>query len=374
MIERQRVLADFGEYALRSDDLYDVLTEACRLVSRSLGTPMSKVVEIENGDGTARVVAGVGWPDQVVGRATMRLSERSSETFAIASGEPLITRDIRKETRFEFPEFMRNAGVVALVNVPIFLPGGRAFGLLQVDDREPREFDRVDIEFLRTYGSILGPVIDRLHKLHSLKQAMQRNETLMSELQHRVKNNLATMAALARIRQRRTDNETARLELGYVADRLDTLHLVHARLHESEDGDRLDLASYLTSLVDNLLEMNRDRFPDVRCEVQTDPVTSSSELATPLGLIVNEFITNSFKYAFTGRSGCVRLRLSRIDADSVRLELSDDGPGFDAADRKAGRPGGGMTLIDGLSEQIGASARWNGADGGARLTLEFRAR
>jgi GAF domain-containing protein len=68
LIERQRILADFGEFALRSDDLQEVLTEGCRLVSRALGADLSKVLELEPGGETAVMRAGVGWKAGTVGR------------------------------------------------------------------------------------------------------------------------------------------------------------------------------------------------------------------------------------------------------------------------------------------------------------------
>ena len=118
-------------------------------------------------DGRSLLVrAGVGWDPGIVGHLRLEMHERSSETYSIRVGKPIITRDIRQERRFEVPPFLKDAGVVALANVPIFLPGGRPYGLLQVDSREPRDFGDEDTEFLLgTYATILGPVIDRLHKV-----------------------------------------------------------------------------------------------------------------------------------------------------------------------------------------------------------------
>lgn len=174
LIRRQRVLADFGELALRSDDLQELLQEGCRLVAQALGTDFAKILEIERNGETALVRAGVGWREGIVGQVRLRLSDHSSETYAIAEGRPIVTQDIAEEERFEFAPFMKDHGVVAIVNVPIFLPGGAAFGLLQVDAREPRSFDDEDIEFLRTYCMVLGPVIDRLRTVTKLGQSDER--------------------------------------------------------------------------------------------------------------------------------------------------------------------------------------------------------
>lgn len=166
---RQRALADYGDLVLRVDDLQQILTEGCRLIAQALNTDLAKILEIEPDRTTALVVAGVGWMPDIIGKTRIKLNERSSESYALDKARPVITQDITKETRFEFPAFMRAHRIVALVNVPIFLPGGQAFGLLQVDAREPREFGDDDIQFLRTYATILGPLIDRLRKVRELE-------------------------------------------------------------------------------------------------------------------------------------------------------------------------------------------------------------
>ncbi|HEV7252188.1 MAG TPA: PAS domain S-box protein [Mesorhizobium sp.] len=174
MRKRQQVLADFGEFALRSDDLDAVLTEACRLLGEAMETGRAKVLEIENGSKCLFVRAGVGWAPDIVGRLRMPMGEHTSETFAIEQGKPVITQDIHKEDRFEVPRFMKEAGVVALVNVPLLVPGRKPYGLLQVDATEPRDFAEDDIQFLRTYATILGPVIDRLFKVQQLQAGEER--------------------------------------------------------------------------------------------------------------------------------------------------------------------------------------------------------
>ncbi|WP_424136290.1 PAS domain S-box protein [Roseomonas chloroacetimidivorans] len=171
---RQRVLADFGDFALECDDLDQILTEACRLVGEVLETGRAKVLEIQHGQNCLLVRAGVGWEPGIVGHLRMPMGARSSETYSIEVKRPVISQDIAKDDRFDVPGFMRDAGVVALLNVPILLPGKKAYGLLQVDDTKPRDFGEDDIQFLRTYATILGPVIDRLLKVTELRASEER--------------------------------------------------------------------------------------------------------------------------------------------------------------------------------------------------------
>jgi PAS domain S-box-containing protein len=174
LLRRQRVLGDFGELALRSDNLQEILNEACRLVADALGTGLAKILEIEGRGNTALVRAGFGWGEGIVGQMRLRLEDRSSETFALQTSCPVVTNNIETQDRFEFAPFLKDHGVVAVVNVPILLPGGEPYGLLQVDAREPREFDDEDVAFLRTCSLVLGPFIDRLQTLSELVQSHER--------------------------------------------------------------------------------------------------------------------------------------------------------------------------------------------------------
>ncbi|MFN3818261.1 PAS domain S-box protein [Blastomonas sp.] len=174
----QQALSQFGDFVLDSDDLDAILNEACRLIAQGLDVDLAKVIEIDRESDTGLVRAGVGWRPGVVGRERVDLSEKSSEAFAIEISEPVITQDIASEDRFEFPQFLLDHGVAALVNVPIFLSGRIPYGLLQVDSRKPRAFGEPDIQFLKTYAMILGPAIDRLRTAAALKTSDKRLQLL----------------------------------------------------------------------------------------------------------------------------------------------------------------------------------------------------
>jgi hypothetical protein len=85
MLKRQAVLADFGNLALRSENLDEILHEACRQVAEALGAGRAKVLEIQHAERCLFVRAGVGWAPDIVGRLRLSMEEHSSETFAIAA-------------------------------------------------------------------------------------------------------------------------------------------------------------------------------------------------------------------------------------------------------------------------------------------------
>ena len=175
LLRQQTILAQFGELALRSDSLDEILTEACRLVGEAFGTDLAKVVELQPDGKTLLVRAGIGWKDGVVGVATIEAKENTSEGYALKTGEPMISPDIDQETRFEYAPFLIENGAKAVVNVIII--GGKdrpPFGILQVDSRKPRQFDDNDIAFLRSYANLLAATVDRLRVIEEMKDGSAR--------------------------------------------------------------------------------------------------------------------------------------------------------------------------------------------------------
>ena len=176
LLRHETALAKFGELALKSDDLDEILTEACKLVGHALGTELAKVIELKEDGETLLVRAGVGWKPGVVGRVTLKATADTSEGVALRAGEPMISPDIDQETRFRYPAFLTDNGVRTVVNVPII--GGKdrpPFGILQVDSRTPRQFTDTDISFLRSYANLLAAAIDRLR----IVQKVRNGEALL---------------------------------------------------------------------------------------------------------------------------------------------------------------------------------------------------
>ena len=368
---RQKVLADFGDFALRSDSLDEVLHEACRLVSDGLGTDLAKVVEIEESGETALVKAGVGWRPGIVGNRRLPLSERSSETYSLKNGAPVVSRNIHEEDRFEFAEFLIDHGAMSLVNVPIFLPGGKPYGLLQVDSRELRDFGERDIEFLRTYATILGPVIDRLHKMHSLERALETNERLLQELQHRVKNHIGIIVSMVRARARHAKSDEAREELVGVGERIDTLRLVHEQLYQIGTPEQLPLPPFLSRLVEGLCHLHENEAGAIKLEIDIADVDLAPEAAVPIGLIANEFVTNSLKHAFGDKGGTISVSVEAA-GDSLHLCLRDNGKGLPPALHTGPQGSGtGIKLIEALARQLGAEPDWSASDTGTTLCLDL---
>lgn len=170
LVRQQSILAKFGELALRSDDLDEILTEACRLVGEALGTDLAKVMELQSDGETLLVRAGVGWKPGVVGVTKIVAADDNSEGVALRTGEPMISPDITKETRFKYAPSLIDNGVVAVANVLILgSKGKRPFGILQIDSRVSRQFTESDTTFLRGYANLIAAAVDRMDMIEDLR-------------------------------------------------------------------------------------------------------------------------------------------------------------------------------------------------------------
>ncbi len=135
------MLAKFGNPALRSMELDEILTEACRLVGEAFQTDLAKVMRLRPDGKTLLVRAGVGWKPGIVGHMVVDSGAGSSEGHAISTGEPVTSDDIATESRFTYPDFLMDNGVRALVNVLIIGGDGKPpYGILgATNPRKPIE-------------------------------------------------------------------------------------------------------------------------------------------------------------------------------------------------------------------------------------------
>ena len=375
-LSQQTALARFGEFALKSDNLDAILHEACRLVGGALGTQVAKVMEVQPGSQTMLVRSGVGWPPGVVGHRTTDFGTRTAEHLALQTGEPVISPDIKAESRFEYPDFVKANGVQALATVLIVGAGERpAYGVLQVDSRTPRPFTDDDVQFLRSYANLVASAVERLRVEQELRTRAEEKERLLRELQHRVKNNLQTVMNLVQLRVRRARTSEATEALRAVGDGIEALRLVHDKVYQAEnDTDRTCLGIYLAELAARLLHFHgKEVLAKVKLVTEVERQDVPLDFAIPLGLVTSEFITNSLKYAFGDRRGVIGLRVEESEPGLLRIALWDNGKGLPAS-----RSGGtGLRLIEGLLRQVGAASEWDGTGGTklaitARLPLEAR--
>jgi PAS domain S-box-containing protein len=201
-----------------------------------------------------------------------------------------------------------------------------------------------------------------------LRDSLQEKETLLKEIHHRVKNNLAVISSLLYLQSRRTsDPETANV-LEESQRRIRSMALVHETLYRSGSLAAVEFAAYAEALCKEVQNSHMDPAQDIRVTVDTVPVQMPIDIAVPCALILNELLVNAFKHAFTARAtGEIRLGISETAEGETCIVVADNGVGGLVASEHGLSLG--ITLISSLSRQIDARHVTESDDTGTRVTL-----
>ncbi len=177
---------------------------------------------------------------------------------------------------------------------------------------------------------------------------------LMRELHHRVKNNLAIVSGLLELQSNRLADEGAKRAFREGQQRVQAMSILHQRLYQTDAVTTIDMGEYSKSLIESLMGAYGYTSETLQVDVHVEKQEIDVDQAIPLGLILNEILTNAFKYALAHASNPrLSVDLNR-QSDGLTLRVADNGPGLDMADWD--RPGKsfGKRLIAALSDQIGA--------------------
>ncbi|WP_264536529.1 histidine kinase dimerization/phosphoacceptor domain -containing protein [Flavobacterium sp. N1736] len=204
----------------------------------------------------------------------------------------------------------------------------------------------------------------------NLNHLLNEKEWLLKEIHHRVKNNLQTVISLLNSQSAYLDNDMALSAIKNSQHRIHSMSLIHQKLYNSENISTINMPNYIRELVEYLRE-SFSLGQRIRFEVKIDPLELDVAQAVPLGLILNEAITNSIKYAFPeDRTGIISVKLERILDNKYLLNISDNGIGLDMNLNTKKSNSFGMSLIKGLSDDLDAKFTMEN-NNGTILKIEF---
>ncbi len=204
----------------------------------------------------------------------------------------------------------------------------------------------------------------------ALRHVVKEKDWLVKEIHHRVKNNFQTVIGLLGTQCGYLNSDTAINAIRDSQQRIQAMSLIHQRLYQTETLSAISMSEYIHELVDFL----RESFPVgrfVRFKLQIEPIALDLEHSIPLGLILNEAITNSFKYAFLhAQEGIISISFGTTAPKYLELVIKDNGAGLPAGfdGSKAGSLG--MNLMHGLCREIGASISIT-SHPGTQITIGF---
>ncbi|MGK7864396.1 sensor histidine kinase [Falsiroseomonas sp. E2-1-a4] len=207
-------------------------------------------------------------------------------------------------------------------------------------------------------------------ELEETEKRVQEKDTLLRELQHRVKNNLQMITALIRLESRNVPNGEAGESFSRLAGRVGALALLYRSLTDQEPGESVDLGVYLSEIASAV--MRAHAVEGIRLDLKVDTWPVSINVAMPTGLVVNEVLTNALKHAFVGRAGGTITLHSLVDFTGCQVSIADDGVGLPPGVKWPTSGRLGALIVKSLLQNAGATLDVTSTpENGLRILIRF---
>jgi PAS domain S-box-containing protein len=191
----------------------------------------------------------------------------------------------------------------------------------------------------------------------SLKQSLTNKDMLLKEVHHRVKNNLGVIQSLLNLKSQDLKDSESRSHLKDTRNRVKSMAMIHERLSRSENLAGLNFSDFISSLVNHLFHSFKINPDKVKLKLSIPEIFIDVDIMMPCGLIVNEILSNSFKYAFPGdREGEVTIELHEGKDDEVTLTVKDNGIGISDSVNLHKTKTFGLQIVSALANQIDGKA------------------
>jgi PAS domain S-box-containing protein len=388
-VERRRreteLLAEFAQNLSASLDFDTVLQRVVAGAQELCGSERAFITLREPGSDILVGCYEVGVPDRTYAGRRIE-SGKGLGGQVLRTGRPWRTADYAVDARFskEYVAVTRAQGHLAVIAVPILM-GARVEGVLYASNPSARPFTDQDeailvrlathaaiaIQNAQLYRQTQTELVERRQAEERLTASLQEKEVLLKEIHHRVKNNLQIISSLLSLQSEAIADPDLLTQFQDSQDRVRSMALVHETLYQSQDLARLNMAPYIHTLSAQLLQSYSVDPSRLDVRIQADRLLLNLDQAIPCGLILNELLTNAFKYAFPlGQAGVVHVALYSVTAQQARLVVRDTGVGFPADLDFRHTATLGLQLVVMLTEQLGGTITLE-RDGGTIFTLTF---
>jgi two-component sensor histidine kinase len=204
----------------------------------------------------------------------------------------------------------------------------------------------------------------------ALGRALDRAEVLLAEVNHRVANSLMMVASLVRLQSNAVQNQAAKDALAETEARIHAISDVHKRLYSSGDVRLVALDEYLSGLLNQLQSSMQSEGHGASLDYHLEPLKLPTDSSINLGVVLTEWVTNAFKYAYPDRRGEVRVNLKRLPDGRGELLVEDDGVGRDEGVPVKGS-GLGTRLVKAMAGNVGGEIQYLGRQPGTSARLTF---
>ena len=201
------------------------------------------------------------------------------------------------------------------------------------------------------YVSIRSDITSRKLAEEIIKTSLKEKEVLIREIYHRTKNNMQVISSLLGLKAALVNDVQMKIILQEMRDRIQTIAMVHQKLYQSQNLSRVNLKDYISDLANLIVTSHSNDSDKISLVLDLESINVELDVAVPCGLIINELLSNSIKYAFPGdRKGIITVMLKKLDDEIIELIVSDDGIGISGEFEYMNKNTLGMQLLRGISE------------------------
>ncbi|MHC2992497.1 hypothetical protein OB13_13220 [Pontibacter sp. HJ8] len=201
------------------------------------------------------------------------------------------------------------------------------------------------------------------HRTQLLEEKHREKEILLKEIHHRVKNNLQIVMSMLNLQARHVRDPQALEVMQSIRSRVRSMAMLHERLYQHEDLAAIDLHDYFKGICEGLYATYGSTTEQVRLELDIPPIMVDIDSAISLGLIVNELVSNSLKYAFPDRTGELQLQLEEHGNKHYTLLVRDNGIGLPAGFEAGFKKSFGLQLVHSLSKKLNGNIAFQNNNG-----------
>lgn len=204
-----------------------------------------------------------------------------------------------------------------------------------------------------------------------LEDSLEEKQVLLSEIHHRVKNNLAVVSSMMQLQAYKTNDDELEKKLFDSVFRISTMATIHEILYQSGSFSKLNFTEIIEKLIENL-EMVMGKNKDIEHHIEKEPIELNINQAIPCSLLINEVVTNVYKHAFEGRdSGQLHVKLACAN-NEVLVRITDNGIGIPEENISDSTGSLGLHLIKVLTNQLNGESALRNIKEGTEFTLRFK--
>jgi PAS domain S-box-containing protein len=259
--------------------------------------------------------------------------------------------------------------LTSFLGVPL-TSSGKTIGMIGLANKKGG-YVTTDVESVEALSFAFVEALMHKRAEQGLKKSLQEKDSMLSEIHHRVKNNMNVIVGLLNLQSRKIEDLPSIIALQSCVKRIHSMALVHEKLYQSKDFTNINIRDYIETLVHELA-YSYGRSKEIKTNINVSEISIHIETAIPLGLIINELMTNATKYAFPeGRKGYIKISLIQLKENFYELIMQDNGIGIPKDINMETVETLGLKLVHLLTKQLNGKISIN-TEKGTTFRIQFK--